>query len=155
MRMKRTSHSSVMSSPTTPSPLVLPESILQPLVYIKADKYILVASAALFLYEFILTFPAEIRLVWKRKWSSTLFIFWFCRYTAFADSVFISLYQEFTPILSERTCKILYNVKAWSETLSIALAEVILILRTCAIEPYQPLEYIDVKSSRHSCTSLN
>lgn len=90
------------------------------------------ASYGLLIYDYCLTFEAEVRLIWSANWNLTKMLFVLTRYPVFADAAMV-LYYLVGSNLSPHTCTVLYNVSAWTYLWGIGAAEAILILRTWAI----------------------
>ncbi|KAL4266701.1 DUF6533 domain-containing protein [Pleurotus pulmonarius] len=89
-----------------------------------------VASAAIVVYDYVLTFRLEYHYVWsKQQWSLIQVLFFVNRYMPFVD-ITLSLYAELVPSLSEQDCQLVYQLAAWSFCISIALSEVIFTMRT-------------------------
>ncbi|KAJ8693128.1 hypothetical protein PTI98_010370 [Pleurotus ostreatus] len=89
------------------------------------------ASAAIALYDYILTLELETRHMWfKQRWSLIRILFFINRYTPFVDITF-SLYNVLLP--TEQGCTFMNKFSGWSFCLSIALSEVILTMRTWSL----------------------
>lgn len=89
-----------------------------------------VASAAIVVYDYVLTFELENHYMWsKQRWNLIRVLFFVNRYMPFVD-ITVSLCAQLIPTLSDRDCKLLYRLAAWSFCFSIALSEVILTMRT-------------------------
>lgn len=89
------------------------------------------ASAAIVLYDYILTLELETRHVWfKQRWSLIRILFFINRYAPFVDITF-SLYNVLLP--TNQGCTIMYKFSGWSFCISIALSEVVLTMRTWSL----------------------
>ncbi|GJE99927.1 hypothetical protein PsYK624_162030 [Phanerochaete sordida] len=94
--------------------------------------YVNAGSVALPVYDYILTFDREIELVWAADWNLTKLLFFIARYSVFAD-VTLALYHRMGYIISDGICTTTYQATAWLLLWGIAVAELILIVRTWAI----------------------
>ncbi|KAF4597671.1 iso-1-cytochrome c [Pleurotus pulmonarius] len=90
------------------------------------------ASAAIVkLHDYMLTSELEIRYMWsKQRWTLVRILFFINRYIPFVDITF-SLYNELLP--TDRGCTFMNQFSGWSFCLSIALAEVVLTMRTWSL----------------------
>ncbi|TCD64262.1 hypothetical protein EIP91_004301 [Steccherinum ochraceum] len=99
---------------------------------LRTETYLDVASAALLVYDFILTFPAEVTLIWPSQWNLVRILFFLTRYLAFVDMSLVLFYQTKTNVTVE-TCKRTYFPAGWLIVIGISIAEIILVVRTWAI----------------------
>ena len=60
----------------------------------------LVAASTFFVWDYILTIPLELDLVWRSKWNALKFIYLVQRYLPFVDTVGLVLYREWLPLRS-------------------------------------------------------
>ncbi|KJA14982.1 hypothetical protein HYPSUDRAFT_149695, partial [Hypholoma sublateritium FD-334 SS-4] len=67
-----------------------------------------VAASTLFIWDFILTLPLEIDLVWHRKWNALKIIYLIQRYLPFFDTVGLVLYHQLSVSLVDFQCRNLY-----------------------------------------------
>ncbi|KAH8102197.1 hypothetical protein BXZ70DRAFT_59617 [Cristinia sonorae] len=107
-------------------------SIVAELFESRIRTYLRFASSAVFIYDYLLTLGREIRYIWPAEWSIVKVLYILTRYLAFAD-VALALYYHLKPRLSVTDCKRLTMSSSWLLVLGIAVAEVILILRTWAV----------------------
>ncbi|KAF9260255.1 hypothetical protein L218DRAFT_1003028 [Marasmius fiardii PR-910] len=88
-------------------------------------------SAALFVYEIIITLPIEIENIWMRRWSFFTVLYLLQRYLPLFDTVVMRLYIDHTPNLDN--CALYYKITGWSYTIGSWLSETLLTLRVWAI----------------------
>ncbi|KAI0769483.1 hypothetical protein BC629DRAFT_784596 [Irpex lacteus] len=62
-------------------------------VYRQAGLYVGVAFFALYFFDSIATFPQEVKVIWRRKWTVTTWLYAFTRYTTLIFGI-----QSFIPI---------------------------------------------------------
>jgi len=55
----------------------------------------IVASSAMFIWDYILTFRMEVDLVWKSKWNLIKGLYLLQRYLPFIDTIWLVLYRPF------------------------------------------------------------
>ncbi|KAJ7861904.1 hypothetical protein B0H13DRAFT_1723670 [Mycena leptocephala] len=95
-------------------------------------KYVNVASMAILVFDYCLTFHVEASLIWPSRMSFSKTLFMLARYTPFFD-VPVGLYYILTPNVPLDRC---FNLNVASTAMSvfgIAIGEAILILRTYAL----------------------
>ncbi|KAJ7115328.1 hypothetical protein C8R44DRAFT_880636 [Mycena epipterygia] len=95
-------------------------------------KYVNVASMAILVFDYCLTFNLEVSLIWPSRMSLAKVLFFCARYTPFFD-VPVGLYYILRPNVALKDC---YNLNLTSTVMSvfgIAIGEAILILRTYAL----------------------
>ncbi|KZV87619.1 hypothetical protein EXIGLDRAFT_773474 [Exidia glandulosa HHB12029] len=97
----------------------------------QVSRYANVASTCLFIYDYILTLPSEIELVWPGPWTQGKVIFLTTRYLAWPEVVLV-IYQQTSDIPASQ-CHAFFTYFAWSTTWGLAASELILILRTWAL----------------------
>lgn len=107
--------------------------VLQALQHQQLVAYLDVVSASLFLYDYLLTLPMEIALIWPSKWCLLKMLYIAQRYTPFYDTLGLVLHHQFALNLSPTYCLTNYKISGWSYISSIAISEVILALRLWAI----------------------
>jgi len=93
--------------------------------------YVNVASAALFIFDYFLTFPNEVSLIWPARWTPTKIIFLLSRYTVFFDVGFF-MYSHFRAGDVE-TCRLVVTATSWWFFVGTALCAIILSVRTWAV----------------------
>jgi len=108
----------------------------QSVLYVKQQRLVVdplfVTAAAIFIYDYLLTLHREIKLIWFSQWTYTKVLFLLVRYLTFADT-FLLLYNQLFFNVSADMCRWTYLGALWLVTLKMALAEVILALRTWAV----------------------
>jgi len=57
----------------------------------------IVASSAMFIWDYILTLGLEVDLVWKSKWNFMKGLYLLQRYLPFIDTIGLVLYCQFDP----------------------------------------------------------
>jgi len=95
-------------------------------------RYIDTSSAALLLWDHMLTFNNEIRLIWRSPWSMIKMLYILNKVLALSY-ILGTLVSEFRPILSDHHCKIVTSVYTWVHAITHLIAQIILFIRTCAI----------------------
>jgi len=93
--------------------------------------YTFVSAAALFIYDYTLTWHLEIKLIWFSPWTYTKVLYLLIRYIAFADVLLFVINQIFH--VSPELCSITYPVATWFVILQIFLSEAVLSIRTWAV----------------------
>jgi len=91
-----------------------------------------VATAALLIYDYFLTFDSEVSLVWPAPWGLGKILFLLTRYLPRIDTAIV-LYHNLKPRLNPGACVLAYKGTGWMFVFDIAIAEVIMSLRTWAI----------------------
>jgi len=95
-------------------------------------NYFTVASLCVFIYDWIITLPLEIKYVWPAplSWGKALFLL--TRYLAIIDTSVI-IPRQLGNNLSTGDCQLLYQWSTWSMVVGVAIADIILAMRTWAI----------------------
>ncbi|THH32838.1 hypothetical protein EUX98_g1348 [Antrodiella citrinella] len=99
---------------------------------LRTETYLDVASAALLVYDFILTFHSEVTLIWPSQWNPVKVLFVLTRYLPFVNMCLVLFYQTKENIDVEM-CQKTYYPAGWLIVIGIVVAEVILVVRTWAI----------------------
>ncbi|EEB92503.1 hypothetical protein MPER_08975 [Moniliophthora perniciosa FA553] len=81
------------------------------------------AVATLVIYDYIITLPDEIDLIWSARWNLTKVLYLLQRYMPFVDTVALVLHNDFTPGLGYQQCRNTYDVSGWMFVVGIALSE--------------------------------
>ncbi|KAJ8094624.1 hypothetical protein PM082_010630 [Marasmius tenuissimus] len=97
------------------------------------DRFSAVAVASVFIYDYFLTLPDEVKHIWPSEWSTTKILYILQRYMPFIDTVILVLYNDFTPGLSDRFCRISYAISGCMFVIGIGITEVLLTLRLWAV----------------------
>ncbi|KAK0228149.1 hypothetical protein IW262DRAFT_1349200 [Armillaria fumosa] len=109
-----------------------PHDISHSLHDIRAVGSVLVASATLMIHEWAILFDQEVSLMWQSPWNLVKVLYLISRYSPILD-VIIALEEHIRPRVNPRTCRIYDDISITSASVGIAIAELILILRTCAL----------------------
>ncbi|KAF8887424.1 hypothetical protein CPB85DRAFT_1441729 [Mucidula mucida] len=107
-------------------------ALITALEHMQIVTYFDVASTALLVHEYILTFEQEVTLIWPSAWNITKILYLLTRYLPFVDAVLV-LWHQFTPNMPLDQCYLAYKSTGWMFTISFAMAEVILTIRTWAV----------------------
>ncbi|KAJ7761666.1 hypothetical protein B0H16DRAFT_1530228 [Mycena metata] len=110
----------------------IPPEVALSWMRLQAVKYVNVASLAILVFDYCLTFDLEASLIWpsRRSFSKTLFML--ARYTPFLD-VPVGLYYILAPNIALDTCFDLNVVSTSLSVFGIAIGELILVVRTYAL----------------------
>ncbi|KJA20128.1 hypothetical protein HYPSUDRAFT_828902 [Hypholoma sublateritium FD-334 SS-4] len=95
--------------------------------------YFDVAASTFFIWDFILTVPLELDLVWRSKWNALKFIYIIQRYLPFFDTVGLVLYHQLSVALTDLECRNLYIASGCLIVVGITFSEMILTLRAWAV----------------------
>ncbi|KAF7367473.1 hypothetical protein MSAN_00810200 [Mycena sanguinolenta] len=95
-------------------------------------RYVDVASVAILVFDYALTFEREVSLIWRSKWSLPKVLFLLSRYSTVLD-VPLVLYYSITPVVSVQHCAQLHEGVSWGTVFGISVAEAILLVRTYAL----------------------
>ncbi|KAK0483216.1 hypothetical protein IW261DRAFT_934804 [Armillaria novae-zelandiae] len=109
-----------------------PHEVSQSLHDIRAVGSVLVASAALMIHEWAILFDQEVSLVWQSPWNLVKVLYLISRYSPILD-VIIALEEHIRPQVNPKTCRIYDDISITSASVGVAIAELVLILRTCAL----------------------
>ncbi|KAI0093221.1 hypothetical protein BDY19DRAFT_415561 [Irpex rosettiformis] len=94
-------------------------------------NYVQVASATLWVYEWLILIPDEVSLVWDSNWSFMSYLYMWTRYSAIADIV-LGL-RSSLQVMSPRDCHISDSVNSFLILIGIYTSELVLLWRTFAI----------------------
>ncbi|KAF7367472.1 hypothetical protein MSAN_00810100 [Mycena sanguinolenta] len=108
---------------------ILRTDIILPLAML---QYMDVASVAILVFDYALTFELEVSLIWRSEWSLPKVLFLLSRYSTVFD-VPLVLYFGITPVISVQRCYKLHAAITWGTVFGIYVAQAILILRTYAL----------------------
>ncbi|KAL5533934.1 hypothetical protein ACEPAG_394 [Sanghuangporus baumii] len=95
-------------------------------------NYANVICAALITYDYFLTLPDEMRLIWPAKWNAGKIMFFLTRYPVFVDTS-LTIINLIQPNLKLSLCKPTYQAGAWMSFAGITIAEIIMMMRVYAI----------------------
>jgi len=96
------------------------------------EHYLSAASAAVLVFDYLLTLDQEVDLIWKRPRSGLTILFFITRYLPFVDTVGVLIYN-FATVLTARICTISYELQATLFVVGVCTAECILLTRTAAV----------------------
>ncbi|EJT96797.1 hypothetical protein DACRYDRAFT_25486 [Dacryopinax primogenitus] len=96
------------------------------------QDYGVCAAASLIFFDYFLTFPQEVRLVWASKWTPGKVLFLFIRYVGLTDAA-VSIYVQFGTTVTPRSCLISMYWSLLSMFVTSVAASLVLALRTWAI----------------------
>ncbi|KAH8115710.1 hypothetical protein DFH11DRAFT_1742730 [Phellopilus nigrolimitatus] len=95
-------------------------------------QYVNIASVAVLVYDYLITFGDEVELIWKSKLNTGNILFFATRYPAFIDTSFMLVYL-FHSNLGTNLCNKFYNASTYSFGVCVIIAGVIMSLRTYAL----------------------
>jgi len=120
------------SLPLSEGQLLLPPSVISLSGSRLTYQYFQVASVALLVYDYLITFPDEVAFIWEKAWTLSSFLFFITRYLPFLDSTFL-LAEVFIPNSTSRRCDALAQTVIVCYIIAFIVAGTILTLRTSAI----------------------
>jgi len=94
--------------------------------------YTYIAAFAILYYDWIITLPREVPLVWFADWSYTKILFLLARYLPMINSFFV-LRNQLGLDVDWTFCRPFYRTAAWLLILGLTFAEIILSVRTWAV----------------------
>ncbi|TFY63232.1 hypothetical protein EVG20_g6405 [Dentipellis fragilis] len=103
--------------------------ILQQLTLV---TYFDLSAMTLLFYDYFLTLPDEVDLVWGSRWTATKVLLLLNRYIPFLDAV-LGVYHQLAAEVSNATCYAMYAGSGWMVVYGVGISEVILIFRTYAL----------------------
>ncbi|KLO16818.1 hypothetical protein SCHPADRAFT_193377 [Schizopora paradoxa] len=95
-------------------------------------NYVNVAAVTFLAYDALLSLDDEIKYVWRSKWTFVKIVYIASKYLAFVDGTMILL-VFLNPSLGLSACSTIYTASTYIILVGIALAELILLIRTCAL----------------------
>jgi len=99
----------------------------------KVGNYLDLATAFIFFYDYFITLPLEIQYIWRRPWTKVTTLWVFIRYCTLLNGLINPLYHNFSETPSAGNCRMSWHLQTWTIIVVIAVGEVLLIFRTCAI----------------------
>jgi len=106
-------------------------------------NYCLLSSDVLWLYDFVLTVPSEINVIWKQKWTAVTFLYFVTRYFFFGG-VLLDLGTSYFPAADGKLCG-LFKILGVVLNISSALAsDCLFALRILAIYSTLPLAALPI-----------
>lgn len=107
-------------------------AILESWTNLEIKLQLQVASSALLVYDYMLTFSSEVEFVWKKSFTPVTLVFAITRYLPFLDNSFGNLY-DFALHLPFSVCVLSTRIWLFSFMIGVCTAQIVLILRTVAI----------------------
>ncbi|KAF7419652.1 hypothetical protein PC9H_002244 [Pleurotus ostreatus] len=100
----------------------------------RLEAYLVLSSAVILVYDYIITFDLEVSLIWfcHSGWSWTSALFMLNRYLPFVDTV-NGLWHDFVPDITHDACRLSFQATGWLYVVGISITEIILTIRTWAI----------------------
>ncbi|KAH8115706.1 hypothetical protein DFH11DRAFT_1300694 [Phellopilus nigrolimitatus] len=95
-------------------------------------QYINIASVAVLVYDYLITFGDEVELIWKSKLNTGNLLFFVARYPAFIDTSFMLVYL-FHSNLSTNLCNKFFTASMYMFGFGVFTAGVIMSVRTYAL----------------------
>ncbi|KAA1472236.1 hypothetical protein DENSPDRAFT_881096 [Dentipellis sp. KUC8613] len=95
-------------------------------------SYIHVCAAALLAYDYALTLPQEVALIWPSRLSAVKVLFFLTRYLAVGDLSML-LYLQFASAPSEDECRCVWTVSGWMIIWGVGIGLIIQAVRTWAV----------------------
>ncbi|TFK70884.1 hypothetical protein BDN72DRAFT_838415 [Pluteus cervinus] len=112
---------------------ILPSEALVSLVFqVQVTRLATVASIAAFVYDYLLTLPQEVSLVWPTPWSFMKIAFLLQRYLPFFDSILFFILQNMSGV-SEAACGHHLQAAGIMFTIGTFISETILALRVWSV----------------------
>ncbi|KZV88431.1 hypothetical protein EXIGLDRAFT_722673 [Exidia glandulosa HHB12029] len=112
-------------------PRMSPDEVLVLLERTQIVRYVHVTCAAVFAWEYALTFQAEYEFVWKAYWGAGKILFLLERYLVWPELAVV-LFSD-TANISAGRCHIVFGYTVWWTCFTVAIACLILIMRTWAL----------------------
>ncbi|KAA1472912.1 hypothetical protein DENSPDRAFT_881622 [Dentipellis sp. KUC8613] len=108
------------------------EQVIVVLKQMRVVTYFDLSALTLLSYDYLLTFPDELELIWGSPWTIMKVIFLLNRYVPFVDTG-IGIYHQLGINVSDATCSAIYSTCGWMIAYGVGISEIILIFRTWAI----------------------
>ncbi|KAK0502839.1 hypothetical protein EDD18DRAFT_608655 [Armillaria luteobubalina] len=109
-----------------------PHNVSQSLHDIRSISYVLVASTTVMMYEWLTLFDREVSLMWNSPWNLVKVLYLISRYSPIL--AIAPVFQEhIQPHADPKICLINNDISIVSTGVGIAISELILIVRTCAL----------------------
>ncbi|KAA1476594.1 hypothetical protein DENSPDRAFT_519844 [Dentipellis sp. KUC8613] len=107
----------------------------QVLVALQQNQFVTyfdVSASALLCYDYVLTLPDEVDLIWHSRWNAIKVAFLLSRYAAFWN-LGVGIYHQFGRNIPISVCSGLYRANGGLIVSGIGLSEIIIIYRTYAL----------------------
>jgi len=108
----------------------LPEAILSQLRQTTVVKYVSFIRFAIMVYDYTLTLPDEIRLIWEWKAGKVLYVV--TKYFAIVDGIGFILFW-FNNDFTANQCRMVFTISCWFLFVGIVVAQWIICMRTYAL----------------------
>ncbi|TFY54310.1 hypothetical protein EVG20_g9757 [Dentipellis fragilis] len=108
------------------------EQLIAVLKQMKVVTYFDLSALTLLSYDYLLTLPDELELIWGSSWTVMKVVFLLNRYVPFVDTG-IGIYHQLGTNISDATCSAIYSTCGWMIAYGVGISELILIFRTWAI----------------------
>ncbi|KAF7430166.1 hypothetical protein PC9H_005866 [Pleurotus ostreatus] len=111
-----------------------PEFIIQLAKDQRLDACLVLSSAIILVYDYIITFDLEVSLIWfyHSGWSWTTMLYILNRYLPFVDTI-NGLWHDFVLGIPRDACMLSFQATGWLYVIGISVTEIILTIRTWAI----------------------
>jgi len=96
-------------------------------------RYMGAVSAAILIYDYLLTFRRELKYIWHSPWTLVKVIYICSRYMPFVDTPLAIVFRDFLVGLSDHTCRTMLGLVSWLYVVGMTLTELILVIRTWAV----------------------
>jgi len=94
--------------------------------------YFRVAAIALLVFDYLLTFPQEVSLIWPSRWTLIKVLFLLTRYMPFVEAG-MGAYEHFLRHPTAEICYLFFKTTSWLLLVGMILTEIMLTLRTWAV----------------------
>ncbi|KAH6908826.1 hypothetical protein BKA70DRAFT_253570 [Coprinopsis sp. MPI-PUGE-AT-0042] len=108
------------------------EALLEGYRHVEITRYAHIASSSVIVYDHMITFGAEVDLIWAAPWSNGKILFILNRYYSLA-TVILDLYGFFSPKLTPSVSLHFFQWQGWTGLVAAMLAQLILQMRIYAM----------------------
>ncbi|KAH6899447.1 hypothetical protein BKA70DRAFT_1313493 [Coprinopsis sp. MPI-PUGE-AT-0042] len=99
---------------------------------LRATNASTVAAVILMVYDYLLTLPDEVELIWRSKWTAVKVLFLLTRYLPFLELFPLASFM-LTRGDDVQACSLKYHILAWMEVMGLSFAVALLSFRTWAV----------------------
>ncbi|KAF8911520.1 hypothetical protein CPB84DRAFT_1842022 [Gymnopilus junonius] len=92
-----------------------------------------VAAAAMYIWDYVLTFGMEVDLVWSSRWNIIKVLFLVQRYLPLVDTCILTLYRDLLPGRSIHGCAVIEQATGYMYVAGYVVSEILLTLRVWAV----------------------
>ncbi|PPQ74693.1 hypothetical protein CVT26_007603 [Gymnopilus dilepis] len=92
-----------------------------------------VAAAALYVWDYCLTFGMEVDLVWSSRWNIIKVLFLVQRYLPFIDTCILTIYRDLQPGRTGHGCTVIEQATGFLYVAGYTIAEALLTMRVWAV----------------------